>query len=63
MVKGVILRNAVVDAKSIKIDAEGTRVILCGLVSSHAERKQAELAAWSSPHVTEVNNQITIRTP
>jgi len=61
MVKGAILRNAVVDAKSIKVDAEGTRVILHGQVSSNAEKKQAELAAWSSPHVTEVDNQITVR--
>ena len=49
------------DAKSITVDAEGTQVILRGQVSSNAEKKQAELAAWSSPHVTEVDNQITVR--
>ena len=63
MVKGAILRNAVVDARSVTVDVEGTKVILHGQVSSNAERKQAELAAWSSPHVTEVENRIIIRTP
>jgi osmotically-inducible protein OsmY len=63
LVKGAILRNAVMDARSIKVDSDGTTVILRGQVASNAERAQAELAAWSSPHVMEVDNQITIRTP
>ena len=62
MVKAAILRNATVDARSVTVDVVGTTVILRGQVSSNAEKKQAELAAWSSPHVTEVDNQITIRT-
>ena len=61
MVKGAILRNAVVGARSVTVDVDGTTAILHGQVSSHAEKKQAEMAAWSSPHITEVDNQITIR--
>lgn len=63
MVKAAILRNAAIDARSVNVDVIGNTVILNGQVTSNAERKQAELAAWSSPHVTEVDNQITIRTP
>lgn len=61
-VKAAILRNAMVDARSVTVDVDGTAVILKGQVSSNAEKKQAELTAWSSPHVTEVDNQLTIRT-
>jgi osmotically-inducible protein OsmY len=60
MVRRAILRNASTDARSITVKADGTKVILRGSVASYAERKQAELAAWSSPHVTEVDNEITI---
>jgi len=63
MVKGAILRNASVDARSISVDVIGNKVILHGNVASYAEKKQAGLAAWSSPHVTEVDNKITIRMP
>jgi len=63
MVKRAILRNASLDAKSISVDVIGNRVVLHGTVASYAEKKQAGLAAWSSPHVTEVDNKILIRTP
>lgn len=61
MVKRAILRNASLDAKSISVDVIGNRVVLHGTVASYAEKKQAGLAAWSSPHVTEVDNKILIR--
>lgn len=63
MIKSAIMRNAVLDAKSIIVDVIDNKVILHGTVASYAEKKQAGMAAWSSPHVTEVDNQITIRTP
>jgi osmotically-inducible protein OsmY len=63
MVKRAILRNASLDARSISVTATGNKVILHGKVASYAEKRQAELAAWSSPHVSEVDNQITIRVP
>lgn len=61
-VRGAILRDAVDDAKSISIDVDEAAVTLHGQVSSDAEKRQAERAAWSSPHVMKVDNQITIRT-
>jgi osmotically-inducible protein OsmY len=60
-VRGAILRAAVDDAKSIFVDVEGTAVTLHGQVSSDAGKRQAARAAWSSPHVTEVHNRITVR--
>ena len=63
MVRRAILRNASLDANTISVNAVGNKVILHGNVASYAEKKQAGLAAWSSPHVTEVDNKIKMRTP
>jgi osmotically-inducible protein OsmY len=61
MIKAAILRNALLDAKNITVNVIDDKVILGGSVTSHAAKKQADLAAWSSPHVAEVDNQISIR--
>jgi osmotically-inducible protein OsmY len=63
MIKAALMRNASVDAKSIHVNVVGNKVILHGTVSSYAEKNQAGYAAWSSPHVSEVDNQITVRVP
>ena len=60
-IKSAIGRNAQLDAKAIKIVAAGDTVTLSGTVSSWAERRQADLAAWSSPHVSEVYNHIIVK--
>lgn len=60
-IKEAIVRNALLDAKSIDVSAVGDRVTLSGTVRSWAQRRQADLAAWSSPHVTEVYNHIIVR--
>ena len=59
-IKNAFTRNAQIDAKTISVAVSGNKVTLSGTVRSYAEKKQAGLAAWSSPHVTEVNNQITV---
>ncbi|MDX1890787.1 BON domain-containing protein [Mycolicibacterium sp. 050158] len=59
-IKAAILRNAQVDARTVEVSADGTKVTLSGTVRSWAERRQADLAAWSSPHVTEVYNHIVV---
>lgn len=61
MVKRALLRNASLDANTITVSVVGNKVILHGEVASYAEKKQAGIAAWSSPHVTDVDNKITIR--
>lgn len=56
-----ITRNALIDANNVKVAIIGNQVTLTGHVRSAAERRQANLAAWSSPHVTEVDDRIVVR--
>lgn len=56
-----LIRNAQFDARSIDVTVTGTKVTLVGTVRSAAERTQAGQAAWASPHVTEVENRIIVR--
>lgn len=58
-----LVRNAQLDARGINVTAAGNKVTLTGTVRSAAERLQAEQAAWASPHVTEVENRITVQAP
>jgi osmotically-inducible protein OsmY len=60
-VRQAIVRNASLDARSIVVHVSGTEVVLEGRVRSYAERQQAAIAAWSSPHVTQVHNRIHIQ--
>ena len=60
-IRSAILRNAQLNAKSIEVAAAGDTVTLSGTVHSWAERRQADIAAWSSPHVTEVYNHIIVK--
>lgn len=53
-------RSATVDSSAIKLEAQGTRLILTGTVKSHAEKMEAERIAWSSPGVLTVDNHIDI---
>ena len=59
-ITAALVRNARVDARRIHVDVEGSRVTLTGTVSSQAEGRQAHRAAWSTPGVTEVDDQLTI---
>lgn len=59
-ITSALLRNAQLDANRIQVDVRGHEVKLTGTVTSWAERRQAEHAAWSSPGVTDVNNQIVV---
>jgi len=56
-----LVRNAALDAKHIRVTSEGGTVKLAGTVGSWVERQAAEKAAWSSPHVTAVDNLLEIR--
>jgi osmotically-inducible protein OsmY len=53
-------RSAQIDADQIKVEANGSEVILKGTVRSWAERKEAERAAYAAPGVTKVENRIMI---
>jgi osmotically-inducible protein OsmY len=55
-------RNAIIDAQGITVEAQGGEVTLRGEVRSWAEHDQAQQMAWAAPGVTNVKNELTIRT-
>lgn len=61
-IENAFRRIAQVDADRISVDAHGSDVTLRGEVRSWAERDQAQQTAWSAPGVTNVKNELTIRT-
>jgi osmotically-inducible protein OsmY len=59
-IEKALARNAEVDAISIAVEVEGSKVILRGAVRSYAGWKAAQKIAQSTPGVTEVENRIVI---
>lgn len=54
-------RSAIIDAKKVTVDTQGSEVTLRGEVRSWAERDQAQQTAWAAPGVLTVRNEITVR--
>jgi osmotically-inducible protein OsmY len=59
-IETALKRSAEVDAKRVKVTADGSKVILTGTVHSWFERDEAGRAAWGAPGVTAVTNEITV---
>ncbi|HKT56522.1 MAG TPA: BON domain-containing protein [Microbacterium sp.] len=59
-VAAALARDAGIDPANVHVVVDGTRVTLTGTVGSWADRRRAGSAAWSSPHVTDVDNRILV---
>ena len=59
-ITAALVRNAQMDAKHVQVAVTGTEVRLTGTVSSWAERRQAEHAAYFAPGVTDVDNRLHV---
>jgi osmotically-inducible protein OsmY len=55
-----LVRNAAVDANSIKVSDSGGYVTLTGTVHSYAEKQEAVRSAWMAPGVVNVDDQMVI---
>ncbi|MBS0366527.1 MAG: BON domain-containing protein [Proteobacteria bacterium] len=60
-IEAAFRRLAELDARQIAVDAAGSQITLRGEVRSWAERDRAHATAWSSPGVTSVRNELTVR--
>jgi osmotically-inducible protein OsmY len=61
-IEQALVRSAEIDAERIQVHVDGDTVLLTGTVRSWAEREAAEQAVWRAPGVTNVINQIEVRT-
>lgn len=59
-IRNALRRDALIDAHNITVTVSDTVVRLTGTVRSFEERREAERAAWNSPHVEHVDNQIVV---
>jgi osmotically-inducible protein OsmY len=59
-IEAALIRNARLDAEKIRVEVRGDRVILNGTVQSWIEREEAERAAWASPGVGDVANELVV---
>lgn len=53
-------RNAMIEAENITVVVAGNEITLTGTVSTWAERSQASHAAWATPGVTRVENELHV---
>ncbi len=59
-IQDALKRSAALDADKISVEAKDGKVVLRGTVRSWSEREDAERAAWASPGVTEVDDEIAV---
>jgi len=59
-IEKAFVRNAEIDAGTVKVAAEGGKVTLSGNVRSWSEKNEAGMAAWNAPGVNSVRNDIAV---
>lgn len=60
-IQNALKRSAELEAGDIQVSVQDRKVTLTGTVRSWADRHTAELAAWSTPGVTGVDDRLDIR--
>lgn len=59
-IESAFRRTAELEARKIKVEVQGAKVILRGTVHSWAERSEAKRAAWSAPGVSQVEDHLAV---
>jgi osmotically-inducible protein OsmY len=59
-IEDALKRSAHVEANAIRVDVAGNKVTLNGHVKAWSERKLVEQAAWATPGVTMVSDQLAV---
>lgn len=59
-ITAALRRNAELDAQHIHVDVSGSKITLTGSVASWAEHRQASYAAWATPGVMHVDNELHV---
>lgn len=59
-ITAALVRSARLDAQHVHVGVTGSEVTLTGSVASPQERREAGYAAWFSPGVTHVDNQLVV---
>jgi osmotically-inducible protein OsmY len=59
-IEEALVRNAHVDAEKIQVEVQGDKAVLHGVVTSWAEKQEAEHAAWSAPGIVQVDSRIEL---
>jgi osmotically-inducible protein OsmY len=62
-IKAALERNAAIEAQNVTIAVSGGKVTLGGKVNAWTEREAIERAAWSTPGVTEVEDEMELTRP
>jgi osmotically-inducible protein OsmY len=57
-INSALIRSATIDAKNIKVEVFGGKVILRGKVRSFAEKEDAERTAWAAPGVSSLISRL-----
>jgi osmotically-inducible protein OsmY len=59
-IEAAFRRSARLEARRVRVETQGGKVVLRGKLPSWAERDEAERAAWAAEGVSQVDNYITI---
>ena len=59
-IEKALRRNSEIDAQHVKVTTEGGKVRLTGTIGSWTEKDESGTAAWSTPGVTGVENNLVV---